>query len=337
MKQRVITPNPIPDMPLATLDRSAVEDVSTPLPVAMSRSEIPAIQTHHETEIKAIQKIALSRLKIHPFNSRTIRTQKRIEEVRDMLDAMHTQREAITVVPGRRPDDRDFFYILSGQTRFHAANLAGWSELDAQINSEIDPDNHVEFWGASIEHNTSIPETDWDLAIKVKALVEEGIATEVIQKAARRDARGLRRLAAMTELPESVLGYVRNAPEKLTAAFCELLRSALESLGESDTVSLAKTAVESDLSKRELDDQIKLAKRRKTAASPERQKRATRDLMTPIMVAGGKAGEFKIMKSRTEGHKQISLTANLPESLVEVFKADIQIALRKLSETHGDA
>ena len=63
-----------------------------------------------------------------------------------MLEAEHMQREPITVVPGRRPDDRGFFYILSGQTRYHAANLAGWAELKAQLNTVIDPDDHVGFF-----------------------------------------------------------------------------------------------------------------------------------------------------------------------------------------------
>lgn len=275
--------------------------------------------------------IPLSKLKIHPFNSRTQRTQERIEEVRDMLEAEGIQREPITVVPGRRSDDNGYFYILSGQTRYHAANLAGWTELKAQINSAIDPDDHVAFFAASIEHNTSRPETDWDLAVKAKLLNEEGVETAKIQRAVRRDARGFRRLMAMVDLPESVLVVVRDNAGKMSSAFCEVLRSGLSELGEETLASIAKQVVEEDLSRRALEQVINRTMRTKDR-NGQGAKRATREFMLPVVIGGDtKAGEFKVMQSRkVEGNRVIDLSVDLPEHLAEVLKTDIEAALSKI-------
>jgi ParB-like chromosome segregation protein Spo0J len=275
--------------------------------------------------------IPLAKLKIHPFNSRTVRSQERIEEVRGMLEEEHIQREPITVVPGRHIDDSGFYYILSGQTRFHAANLAGWNELLAQINNTIDPDDHLAFWKASIEHNTAKPETDWDLAVKARALFDKGVTSEQIQAATRRDERGVRRILAMTELPESAVTVVKEHADKLSAPFCEILKSKITELGDEVVARLAKETVEQDWSQRNLKDYLERAIRQKSKQSAGGSKRATRRSISPIMVGTKKAGAFKVMQSRIEGKMLITLAADLPEELVEAFTTDIQAALDKLA------
>lgn len=279
--------------------------------------------------------IPLSRLKIHPFNSRAHRTQTRIEEVRDMLEAEHQQREPITVVPGRKAEDAGFFYILSGQTRYHAANLAGWTALKAQVNANIDPDDNLAFFAASIEHNTSVPETDWDLALRAKALVDEGVEAERVQKAIRKDGRGLRRLLAMTELPESVLNIVRENPTRLTAHVCEILRSAEKDLGLAEAADLAKEAVSLELSVRALIDKVELAKRQK-ARSGNKATRAKKEFMLPVCLNDGQpVGEFKVFLSPKSGNKVIYLNADLPDHLADVAKSQIAELIEKLAKDHG--
>lgn len=348
MKQRQIK---APDMPLAPLNvppRTKTVPPPSPPPVEQEAG-VPPLQVVERVKERPANAadttgggpgewlmIPLSRLKIHPFNSRTQRTQERIEEVRDMLEAEHKQREPITVVPGRKAEDLGFYYILSGQTRYHAANLAGWAELKSQVNADIDPNDHLGFFAASIEHNTSRPETDWDLAVKVRALIEEGADLPSIQKAVRRDERGLRRLMAMSDLPEQVLLVVRENPTKLTASVCEVLKSAITSLGDEGVSTLAKEVVEKELSRRSLQDHIDRAIRRKTKVGGG-AKRATRQFMLPVVVgADKKAGEFKVMQSRNEGNRLFSLTADLPENLVETFKADIEAAIAKLAAKHNE-
>ena len=336
MKQRVIL---TPVMPLVGL-KPQTDDDSPPALVdeSQERPEPPVTPCLVDKETTAIQKIPLSLLRIHPFNSRSVRTQKRIEEVRDMLvhEAEHNQREAITVVPGRKEDDRNYYYILSGQTRFHAAILAGWTEIDSRLNSAIDPDDHLAFWAASIEHNTSIPETDWDLALKAKQLSVEGISNDRIQKALKRDDRALRRLFAMTELPEVVLAYVRDNPAVFSAHLCERLSFGLEALGDNEVALLAKQVIEDDLSNRALKDVIDLAIRRKNREAPTTRARSTRVSTKPIMLGAAKAGDLKVMQAREKGKKVVTLTATLSESLVEGFEADIQSAIEKLIAKHGN-
>lgn len=352
MKQRVITPN----MPLVEL-KSHTDDNSPPLfdkDAALSEStgtigggasspsnEKPTLSEaivappFIDKNAKVIRKLPLSFLRIHPFNSRSVRTQKRIEEVRDMLvlEGEHNQREAITVVPGLKEDDRNYYYILSGQTRFHAAILAGWTEIDAQLNTSIDPDDHLAFWAASIEHNTSVPETDWDLALKAKQLSLEGISNEQIQKAIKRDDRALRRLFSMTELPEIVLAHVREYPSVFSSHLCERLSVGLGALEESEIALFAKQVIENDLSNRALKDAIDLAIRRKNRETTARA-RSTRVSTKPIMLGAAKAGDLKVMQAREEGKKVVTLTATLSEALVEGFEADIQSAIEKLIANH---
>lgn len=311
--------------------------LATPPPLP-AHPVLVAVGSGSSEVVREIRMIPLSKLKIHPFNSRVVRPQERIEEVRDMLTAENRQREPITVVPGRRKEDLGFFYILSGQTRFHSANLAGWTELEAQINPDIDPDDHVTFWAASIEHNTSIRESDWDVAVQAKKLMDEGASQEQIMKAARRDARGLRRLMAMMDLPESVQAIVRDNSAKLSCYYCEILRSGLAELGEEAVADLAKTAIKEGLSQRALEDKIERDIRRKVKASASGTKRATREFMLPVNVAGQekKAGDFKVLQSRKEGNRVVTLTADLPEKFAEILKADIAASIAKFSEESSD-
>ena len=57
--------------------------------------------------------------------------------------------------------------------------------------------------------------------------------------------------------------------------------------------------------------------------------------MLPITVGDNKkeTGALKIMQSpKAEGNRLITLTADLPESVVEAFKADIVAAIEKLGK-----
>ncbi len=346
MKQRQIK---APDMPLAALKAPA-----QPKPVihapqdSVQEAEVAPlhlVETVVEAQPTTVPEydegdhgdwlmIPLSKLKIHPFNSRAIRTQERIEEVKNMLEDKRKQRDPITVVPGRTAEDSGFFYILSGQTRYHAANLAGWSELKAQINDEIDPDDHLSFWAASIEHNASLKETDWDLALKVKALLDENHPPELVQKASRKDARAIRRLMAMLELPESVLAVVREHPAKLSSHFCEALRSGLDKLGEDAIATIARHSVTVGMSHGALVDHIKREITRLERPAG-RSQRARRQFMHPIVLGAAKqqAGAFKIMEStKHQGHRSVALTADIPDALVEAFKSDILAAIEKLTK-----
>ena len=282
-----------------------------------------------DKESSGLLTIPLSKLKIHPFNSRSIRTQDRIEEVRDMLqDSM--QREPVTVVPGRTDEDRGYFYILSGQTRFHAANLAGWTEMRAQINNLIDPDDHLAFFAASIEHNASEKETDYDLAIKVHQLAASGHEMKEIQKAIRQTERGLRRLLSITNLPEPVLRVVKENPAKLSAAFCEILKSASEKLDEETLVKITRTVAEENLAQRDLQRAVDVELRRKEIAK-SKITRAKRQYTRPILnQANQHAGEIKVMNSRKNGNLLISLSADLPEDEAKTLQEKIEAAITEV-------
>ena len=317
----------VPELPSVVAPKAHISSSKTS-PAALSVSE-------DELDSDRWLLIPLAKLKIHPFNSRTVRTQERIEEVSRMLEDEHIQREPITVVPGRKPEDRGFYYILSGQTRYHAANLAGWKALKSQVNEQIDPDNHLAFWKASLEHNTSVKETDWDVALRAKQLIEEKHSLESVQIASRRDARALRRLLAMMELPEPVLAVVREHPAKLSSHFCEPLRAGIEDLGEEAIAAIAKKCVEEGFSHKALVDHIEREIRKKDRRMGGTSRRATREFMQPIVIGSNKqeAGKFKINQSvKAAGNRSVTLSADIPEALVEAFKADILAAIEKLAK-----
>lgn len=309
-----------------------------PTPVAAPRTPVPSPALSADSSESSADRwlmLPLAKLRIHPFNSRSVRTQERIEEVCKMLEDERIQRDPITVVPGRKPEDLGYYYILSGQTRYHAANLAGWKALKSQINDLIDPDDHLAFWKASLEHNTSVKETDWDVALKAKQLLDEKRSPQEVQQASRRDARTLRRLLAILDLPEPVLAVVREHSTKLTAVFCEALNSGIEELGEEAVAAIARLTVEKDLSQRSLIDHIEREIRRKKNQAAGSGRRAKREFMLPITVGENKkeTGALKIMQSpKAEGNRLVTLTADLPESVVEAFKADIVAAIEKLGK-----
>lgn len=312
--------------------------LAVPAPVAAPRIQAPSPAPSLDTPETSADRwllIPLAKLRIHPFNSRTVRTQERIEEVCKMLEDEHIQREPITVVPGRKPEDKGFFFILSGQTRYHAANLAGWKALKSQINEDIDPDDHLAFWAASLEHNSSVKETDWDIALKAKQLLDEKKTLEEVQRAARRDPRALRRILGMMDLPDSVIAIIKENPGKLSAVFCEPLKSGLEDLGEDAIAAIARMVVEKNMSKEKLIDHIEREIRRKRNQAAGSARRAKREFMLPITVGNNKkeAGALKIMQSpKAEGNRLVTLTADIPESLVEIFKADMVAAIEKLTK-----
>ena len=191
------------------------------------------------------------------------------------------------------------------------------------------------FWKASLEHNTSVKETDWDVALKAKQLLDEKRSPQEVQQASRRDARTLRRLLAILDLPEPVLAVVREHSTKLTAVFCEALNSGIEELGEEAIAAIARLTVEKDLSQRSLIDHIEREIRRKKNQAAGSGRRAKREFMLPITVGDNKkeTGALKIMQSpKAEGNRLVTLTADLPESVVEAFKADIVAAIEKLGK-----
>ena len=329
MKQRVITPN----MPLVALKPQTGDGSPPPTNEKKVQTILPMVSPVADKDSKVILRLPLSSLRIHPFNSRVVRPQERIEEVRDMLTAENKQREPITVVPSRHPDEIGIYYILSGQTRYHSANLAGWPDLEAQINFDVDPDDHLAFWAASLEHNTSIQESDWDVAILARKLQDEGHSLEQIRKASRRNERSLRRLLAMTELPEAIQAVIREHPNKMTAPFCESLKSGLEALGEAHVSDLAKWVVQDDVSQRDLIARISKEIKRKEKDKELGTKRATREFMLPVHIAGHdkRVGDFKILQSRQDGNRIVTLTADLPEKLADILKADIAAAISRIS------
>lgn len=333
--QPLVSEAPKSSEPVTTKPTPAM---AVPAPIAASRTTAPSPTPSTDTSETSADRwlmIPLAKLRIHPFNSRTVRTQERIEEVCKMLEDEHIQREPITVVPGQKPEDKGFFFILSGQTRYHAANLAGWKALKSQINEDIDPDDHLAFWAASLEHNSSVKETDWDIALKAKQLLDENKKLEEVQRAARRDPRSLRRILGMMDLPDSVISVVKENPVKLSAVFCEALKSGTEYLGEDAITAIARMVVEKNMSKEKLIDHIEREIRRKQNQAAGSAKRAKREFMLPITVGTNKkeAGALKIMQSpKAEGNRLVTLTADIPESLVEIFKADMVSAIEKLTK-----
>ena len=275
--------------------------------------------------------IPITKLKIHPFNSRHYRTQQRIEEVRDLLVSAGTLRDPLTVVPCRDNDGAGHYYILSGQTRYHAANLAGWTDLRCQINTDIDPSNHLEFWKASLEHNTSLPETDWDIALRSKQLLDEGHQLSQIYTASRRGERSTRRILRMIDAPSSIQELIKANPDKLSAHFVELILDALKHLDEKTIISLAEQVIAENMAKRELaetiDRMVKIQERDGTPRS-----RSKVNFVLPIRAGDQTNGALKVMNSKTtEGNSVLELRVDLPNAIIDKLKSDVVAAIEKMT------
>jgi ParB family chromosome partitioning protein len=279
---------------------------------------IPAVET-------GFRKIPLESLVPSPFNVRSIRTEARIAEVAQSL-AADGQREAITVYPGRDADAEKYL-IVSGVTRYLAAQSLGWETLTAQVDASLDSGNALALVRASRAHNDTVRETDLDHAFVARELLAAGHTAAEVAGALGCSRRDVERLKAYFVLPASILELGKTRPEKFSASFAELLKKAVQTLGERRAFDVLKQVFAHDLSLKETASLIEEEENRRVRAP-----RARRSEKKKLNLAGREIGEKTVLVA-PDGRKKIRLLLTLDASLGEDLSAKLDDLLEGFMTT----
>jgi ParB/RepB/Spo0J family partition protein len=187
---------------------------------------------------------------------RSVRTEARIAALAQSL-AEDGQKEPITVYLGN--DGK--YLILSGVTRYLAAQSLGWETLDVRVVTLGFADSPLAVVKASRLHNDTQRETELDHAFLAEKLRQaEHKPAEIAAALGYGSARGVTRLKAFFDLPISILELGKTKPEKFSASFAELLKKAADeekSIGEERARMLLARCFAENLSLRELERLIR--------------------------------------------------------------------------------
>jgi len=275
-----------------------------------------------------VQKLPLDLLiPLQRNNSRRFRPQARICEMANSL-SLYGQKEALRVYPGEGEDEGKYI-IVSGVTRFMAAKVAGWTELDAIIDPTLKTATPLALLTLSRLYNDASQETDMDHAATITDLEEQGYSQEEIMLALGFNTPSrLYRLKAFRELPQAIFEIAAQHPDKVTAEFADILKRAVLQLGEDKAVQLAEELVAENLSKRKLDERIR-AECRKIANTPTR---STKERSTVIRLGDEKVGYLSLTCCRDSGERKVRLELILPKDSANNCYAMLENMIQRMQE-----
>jgi len=272
-----------------------------------------------------IQKIPLDRLIPSPYNARRFRTEACIQEIAQSLST-HQQREALRVYPGEG-EEQGKYLIISGVTRYLAAKTLGWPALDAIVDPALNPHDPLTLVSLSRIHNHTSPETDMDRAALVADLEAQGHGKREIMRAMGFNSpRKLFKLKSFQELPPVILDIAAQYPEKISAEFADILKSAVSTLGEDKAIWLTEKTVSENLSVKNLLAAIQKEYRKITHTSAK----ATKERASLIRHGSAKIGNLCVIRYPGSDKKKIRMEVNLPDNLPEDAAGNFFAELEKL-------
>lgn len=277
------------------------------------------------------QKIPLDQLLPSPHNARRFRTEARIQEIAQSL-ATHQQREALRVYPGEGKE-QDKYLIVSGVTRYLAAQSLGWSALDAIVDPALNPHEPLALVSLSRIHNNTSPETDMDRAAVVADLEAQGHGKREIMRAMGINTpRKLLKLKTFKELPSAILDIAAQYPEKISAEFADHLKNAVSTLGEAKALWLTEKTVSEHLSVKKLTESIQ-KECRKMNGTPAK---ATKERASQIHHGRARIGNLCVIRYPDSDKKKVRMEVNLPDNPPEEaagnFFAELENLVQRMKE-----
>jgi hypothetical protein len=304
MKQRQI---PRPFLPMAQLD--AVDG----LPPKDQAETAPLLLPENLTALASphpVMKIPVSQLRCSPYNSRKIRSQTRISHVADSLRELG-QKDPLYVYPGTG-EEKDFYMVLGGETRRIAALQIGLSELLAQIDTTVNPEDALELTRISSILNDLDQEYDLDKALSVVDLIGRNYSYSQVQSALNLDSKTQAiRLKKLGSLPRRFIDFGKDYPERFTSSLGELIQKAIDSHNEDFAFDLLKKTLQSNMTFRRLTRAIEAGPE---VTLREEGKRLRRDSGFDIPIDGAAGGRYDVYKSKTSGLKVLKLYIETPEA-----------------------
>lgn len=272
--------------------------------------------------------VPISRLKLSPHQSRHVRTEERVEELKNTL-LQDGQQEPITVYPGTGPNE-GYLFVISGGTRLEASRRLGWTELESQVDDSIDQNDALGIVRISSIHNNTAIEADIDRAYTAKNLLEMNFTKEMIATAiGTKTTRDVTRLLSFFKLPPAALQLGAQKPSKFSAAFCEVLNSAADLFSEESLCELIKTAFAENWSIRELERRISLEKRQKARNQGTSRSRSRRLVLQEYKSADQKLGHLNVLDIGN-GKQRIELDATLDHEIAVQLRDKIEAIFNEI-------
>jgi ParB family chromosome partitioning protein len=267
-----------------------------------------------------IQQMPLEQLLPSPYNVRSVRPDERIAALAQSL-AEDGQKEPITVYLGN--DGK--YLILSGVTRYLAAQSLGWETLDVRVVTLGFADSPLAVVKASRLHNDTQRETELDHAFIVRTLREQNFTWKEISKAlGYASERNVSRLNAFFKLPESILAFGTTKPEKFSASGAELLVRAVAAVGEEKTLALLeRVSAEHPVSEIERRIRMMLAR--------GKQRSVRRAYTRKVFHDGEEVGTFSV-SNLPDRKKKVLLAVTVDEHLEERLSERLTRLLKEFEE-----
>lgn len=342
MKQRTIRK---PDMPLQGLPPAPSSAQGEPereqspaaAPQDTGARQQPADnnQNQHATLTlvgkQQVIKIPVTKLRVSPFNARKIRPPKRITKIAESMK-VEGQVDPLYVYPGIG-EDEGYFMVLGGETRRLAALQISKPELDALVDTNVDPNDGLALTKLSSILNDSADETPLDKGMCAIELVGKGYTQVQIADALDLDSHTtVQRLIKLASLPKRFIDLGQEYPDKFSGSLGDLINRALEKHGDEFAFSLLESTLLRDMTHKKIEAAIKEGPVDKTGGE-ERGKRLRRDGGFDIPTPGAPGGRYDVYKSKTPGLKVLKMQIEVPDDLAKDLHDDISELLQRFIET----
>ncbi|MDR2689824.1 MAG: hypothetical protein LBB76_08730 [Azoarcus sp.] len=219
-------------------------------------------------------------------------------------------------------------------TRYLAAQSLGWETLDVRVVVLGSANSPLAVVKSSRLHNDTQRETELDHALLAEKLRKAGHKpAEIVAALGYGSERGITRLKAFFELPDSILVAGKANPEKFSASLAETLKKAVSIIGEEETLRILKQTFAENLSRRRTESLVRTEELRQQR---EANLRPRRICYQDIHLGGDKIGRLDVWETPERQHKiQISALLDKARGVqwVEQLQIFLQASLEDVAET----
>jgi ParB/RepB/Spo0J family partition protein len=268
-------------------------------------------------------RLPLSCLGVSSLNIRQYRTDARIDALAESLRE-DGQQEPIVVYAGKEAHAGSY-WIVSGVTRYLAAQRLGWEALAAREDETLDAGDTLALVKASRLYNDTRQETELDHALMARQLREAGYTrTQIAHTLGYKSEHIVSRLKTFFELPEALLTEGITHAEKFSTSLSRILKKAVHDIGEDKTRVILKRVFAENLSRRETERLIRaeeLSQQRAAGLRPWPVQ------VTDIHLEGDKIGRLNVWEIPGQQHK-IQFSATLDKVAGTQFVAQLNTFLK---------
>jgi len=277
-----------------------------------------------------IQLIPIGKLKPSPYNSRSVRTQERIDEIAESM-RVNGQIDPIDVYPGGEEDEGCYF-VLGGETRRLAAIQIGLSDIKAIVDTSLSPSDALSLAKKATILNGSQDECDLDRAMFVARLIKQGYFFIDVAEALGLERSRVTRLLKLMDLPEEFRELGKKYPDRYTADVGYYIEKAIDTFSLEFAFSLLEKVLLGQITHSRLEQEIEEGPDKKL---PETHtgKRLRREASTKIVIGGVVGGRYSVFRSPNPEQMVLKLQVTLSEGKARELDAEIKNILGRITES----